>query len=92
MDRKRLHVLEKRILRKRVTGSSLPFWAPVFLVSSEKGLHKRFAFIFESLFPRPEIMRQIFPDSTDRRVWKLYLMRVLETMKRIVKGRGGKDK
>ena len=89
-DRKRLHVLEKRILRERIKGGSLPFWAPVFLVSSEKGLHKRFTFLLESLFPRPEIMRQIFPDSMDRRLWQLYLMRVLELLKRIVKKRGWK--
>ena len=83
MDRKRLHVLEKKILRKRVTGGSLPFWAPVFLVSSEKGLRERFTFVFESLFPRTEIMRQIFPDSMDRRLWQLYLLRIIQVMKRI---------
>lgn len=81
-DRKRLHVLEKRILRERVTGNSLPFWAPVFLVSSEKGLHRRFTFLFESLFPREEIMRQIFPDSMDRKLWQQYILRVLQVIKR----------
>jgi hypothetical protein len=90
-DRKRLHVLEKRILRERVAGNSLPFWAPVFLVSSEKGLYRRFTFLFESLFPREEIMRQIFPDSMDRKLWQLYLMRVLELLKKMVKGRGWKS-
>jgi hypothetical protein len=89
-DRKRPRVLEKRILRERIRGESLPFWAPVFLVSSEKGLYKRFAFIFESLFPRLEIMRQIFPDSMDRGLWQLYFMRVLEVLKRMVKRRGWK--
>jgi hypothetical protein len=38
MERKRLHLLEKRVLRERIKGNSLPFWAPVFLFSSEKGL------------------------------------------------------
>ena len=83
MERKRLHVLEKRILRKRITGGSIPFWAPVLFLSSEKGLRKRFTFIFESVFPRPEIMRQIFVGSSDRKVWQLYVMRVLELLKRI---------
>ena len=83
MERKRLHVLEKRILRERVTGNSLPFWAPVFLVSSEKGMRKRLTFLFESLFPRREIMRQIFPDSTDRKLWKQYILRVFQVIKRI---------
>lgn len=83
MERKRLHLLEKRVLRGRIKGDSLPFWAPVFLFSSEKGLRKRFLFIFESVFPRPEIMRQIFVKSKDRKVWLLYLMRVLEVIRRI---------
>jgi hypothetical protein len=83
MQRKRIHFLEKRILRKRITGPSLPFWAPVFLFSSEIGWRNRFLFIFENVFPRPEIMRQIFVDSRDRRLWQLYLMRVLELLKRI---------
>jgi hypothetical protein len=83
MQRKRLHTLEKRILRKRITGASLPFWAPVFLVSSEIGLRHRFLFIFENVFPRPEIMRQIFVDSMDRRLWQLYLKRVVGLLKRI---------
>ena len=85
MQRKRLHVLEKRILRKRVAGASLPFWAPVFLFSSEIGLRHRFLFIFENVFPRPEIMRQIFVDPTDRRLWQLYLKRVLELLKRLIR-------
>ncbi|MGD9033689.1 MAG: nucleotidyltransferase family protein [Desulfobacteraceae bacterium] len=83
MERKSLHVLEKRILRKRMTGGSIPFWAPVLFLSSEKGLRKRFTFIFESVFPRPEIMRQIFVGSSDRKVWQLYVMRGLELLKRI---------
>ena len=82
VERKRLNVVEKRILRKRVTGGSLPFWAPVFLFSSEKGMRKRFTYIFESMFPRPEVMRQIFVDSTDRGLWQLYLMRILQVIKR----------
>ena len=82
VERKRLNVVEKRILRKRVTGSKLPFWAPVFLFSSEKGVRRRFRFIFESVFPRPEVMRQIFVDSTDRGLWQLYLMRVLQIIKK----------
>jgi hypothetical protein len=51
-------------------------------VSSEKGLHKRFTFLLESLFPRPEIMRQIFVDATERGLWQLYLMRVLQVIRR----------
>jgi hypothetical protein len=83
LERKRLHVLEKKVLRERIKGDSLPFWAPVLLFSSEKGLKKRFSFIFESVFPRPEILRQIFVDSPGLKVWQLYLMRVLQVIKKI---------
>jgi hypothetical protein len=82
MERKRLHLLEKRVLRERIKGNSLPFWAPVFLFSSEKGLRRRSLFIFENVFPRPEIMRQIFVNSRDRKVWQLYIMRILEIINR----------
>ena len=83
MGRKRVHLLEKKILRWRIRGDSLPFWAPVFILSSEKGLRTRFSFVFESVFPRPEILRQIFVDSPDLKVWQLYLMRALQVIKRI---------
>ena len=83
MAKKRLHLLEKKVLRERIRGDSLPLWAPVFLFSSEKGLRKRFSFIVESIFPKPEIMRQMFADSSDRKIWQLYFMRVLEFIRRI---------
>ncbi len=82
-ERKRPHILERRVLKERIKGHSLPFWAPVFLFSSEKGLQRRFLFILESVFPRPEILRQIFADSTDVSPWRLYLKRVSQVLKRL---------
>lgn len=82
-ERKRPHILERRVLKERIKGHSLPFWAPVFLFSSEKGLQRRFLFILESVFPRPEILRQIFADSTDVSSWRLYLKRVSQVLKRL---------
>ena len=78
VERKRLHFLEKKILRERIKRDSLPIWASLFLFSSGKGLHKRLSFILETLFPRPEILRQVFVNSPDLKVWQLYYMRVLQ--------------
>jgi Uncharacterised nucleotidyltransferase len=74
----KLHVLEKKILKTRIKGKSLPIWAPVFLFSSGLGFKNRLFFVLESLFPRPEILRQVFAASPDLKVWQLYLKRMLQ--------------
>jgi hypothetical protein len=76
LERKRLGFLEKKTLEERIKRNSLPLWSPLLLISSRKGLKARFSFILETLFPRPEILRQVFPDSADRKVWVLYLKRI----------------
>jgi len=90
LERKRLHFLEKKVLRGRIKSNSLPVWASLVLFSSGKGLRKRFSFILETLFPRPEILRQVFVDSPGLKVWQLYYMRVLQLfgmIKMSLKGR-----
>jgi len=92
LERKRPHLLEKKVLAERIKGHSLPIWAPLVLFSSGKGLQKGFSLVFETLFPRPEILRQVFVDSPDRKVWQLYCMRVLQLfgmIKLSLKGREG---
>jgi hypothetical protein len=78
LERKRLGFLEKKALEERIKRDSLPLWSPLLLISSRKGLKARFSFILETLFPRPEILRQVFPDSADRKVWVLYLKRIMQ--------------
>jgi hypothetical protein len=78
LERKRLHFLEKKALRERIQGASLPVWASLLLFSSGKGLRRRFSFILETLFPRQEILRQVFAHSPGVAVWQLYLMRLLQ--------------
>ncbi len=93
VERKRLHLLEKKVLRGRIKKDSLPVWASLLLFSSGKGLQKRLSFILETLFPRPEILRQVFVDSPDLKVWQLYYMRVLQLfgmIKMSLKGKGVK--
>jgi len=74
----RLNVLEKHLLRKRTRGNSLPQWAPLVLFSPEKGVRKRLMFTMETLFPRPDILRQVFERSPGRTAWHLYALRVLQ--------------
>jgi hypothetical protein len=70
--------LERYILQKRLDGKPLPVWSPLLLFSSGKGIHKKTAFVFESLFPRPEVLRQVFANSPNLKVWQLYLKRALQ--------------
>jgi len=63
---------------ERLKSDSLPFWAPVILFTSGKGLKTRLLVMFETIFPRPEILRQTFPSSVVLTVWKLYWKRSLQ--------------
>jgi hypothetical protein len=76
----RLGPIEKKILGQRIQGSALPPWGPAFLFSSGKGLVKGFPIFLESLFPRPEILRQIFPQSNHLGAPRLYLKRAVQLL------------
>jgi hypothetical protein len=78
LERKRLHFLEKKVLRERAKRDSLPVWAPLLLFSTGRGLQKHISFFMENLFPRPEILRQVFTDFPDCKVWHLYWKRVVQ--------------
>ncbi len=80
LERKRLGLLGKKALEERIKRDSLPIWSPLLLISSRKGLKARFFFILETLFPRPAILRQVFPDYADRKVWELYWKRVVQLL------------
>ncbi len=75
LDVKRLNRLERMILENRLNGRPLPVWSPMLLFTSGKGLLKKAALIFESLFPRPQILRQVFANTPHLKVWQLYLRR-----------------
>jgi hypothetical protein len=64
------------ILEKRSNGHPLPQWSPLLLLSGGKGLRKRLALGFETLFPRPEILRQVFADASQLSVRQIYWKRV----------------
>lgn len=89
LQQNRLNSLEKEILRRRKKKGSLPLWGPVLLFSSQLGPGERLAFFFENLFPRTEILRQVFPSPPDLKPWQLYGKRSLQLLgmfKRAFKG------
>lgn len=70
-----LNTVEKKILRQRIKKGSLPEWSTLFLLSPGKGLKKRFTFIAETLYPRPDILRQVFSDTPALNTRRLYTKR-----------------
>lgn len=83
LEKRKLHFLEKKALRQRMEKGFLPTWAPVILFYSGKGLGKRFSLIFETLFPRPEILRQVFTDPPDLKVRQLYWRRIIQLLSKV---------
>jgi hypothetical protein len=80
---RRLKWLERLILEKRMDGRPLPNWAPLLLFTAGKNLKTRTHFVFETLFPRPEILRQVFANSANLNVWHLYLKRVRQLVSQV---------
>jgi hypothetical protein len=78
LEVEQLSFVEKRVLGRRNRGDSLPVWAPLVLASSVKGFWKRLHFALETLFPRPQILRQVFPNSTQCSAPHLYLKRIIQ--------------
>jgi len=68
---------ERRVLTRRINGKPIPDWCQLVLISAGIGLRERLIFIGETLFPRPKILRQVFPNcqnSSDRQLyWKRFL-------------------
>jgi len=79
-----ISLLEKKILNLRIKKGALPEWAPLIFFSGEKNLKKQTMYIFETLFPRPAILRQGFKDYPNLKVWQLYVMRVFQLAGRAV--------
>ena len=75
---RRLGLLQKEILRRRKKKAALPLWGPVFLFSSHLRPGNRLAFLFENIFPRTEVLKQVFPTPPDLRPWQLYGKRALQ--------------
>ncbi|MDY6954303.1 MAG: nucleotidyltransferase family protein [Thermodesulfobacteriota bacterium] len=83
LGKKKLHTLEERVLRQRIEKGALPAWSHLLFFSPEHGLHRTVPYLLETLFPRPEIMRQVFEHSPRLHVWQLYCMRVFQLLGKI---------
>jgi hypothetical protein len=94
LAKRKLHALEKRVLRQRVTKGTLPPWSHLLLFSPGKRVHKTIPYILETLFPRPEIMRQVFEHSQGLCVWQLYCLRPIQLLGKIkmsIRGSGSRS-
>ena len=80
----RLGRFERRVLARRACRGALPIWAPLVYFSPQRGVKQRLVSIFESLFPRPEIIRQIFQD-TQTSLWRLYCRRFGQLVERVLR-------
>jgi hypothetical protein len=72
--------LEKKILHRRIEGRSIPTWAQLIMISNGRRFKERLSFFYETLFPRPEVLRQVFANSPQLSVPQLYWRRVLQMM------------
>ena len=72
--------LEKRILHRRIEGRSIPTWAQLIMISNGRSMRERLSFFIETLFPRPEVLRQVFANAPQLSVPQLYWRRVLQVM------------
>ncbi len=73
-----LSVLERHLLRRRRQGP-LPKWSSLVLLHAGSGLNQ-LAFALESMFPRPEVLRQVFPGREDLKNWQLYALRIRQLL------------
>lgn len=71
---------ERRVLNRRINGSRIPTWCQLVLISAGKGIRERISFVNETLFPRPKILRQVFPNSLHLSDGQLYWKRVLQIL------------
>lgn len=71
---------ERRVLTRRINGQPISTWSQLLLISAGKRLRDRISFVRETLFPRPAILRQVFPQESDSNDGQLYWKRVLQIL------------
>jgi hypothetical protein len=69
--------LEKWTLRRRKHQGALPRWSTLVLFSAGMGSGK-WPFIWETFFPKPKVLEQVFPESARLPAWRLYLKRLFQ--------------
>ena len=72
--------IERRALGRRIKGRPLSTATQLYLISAGRSLRERIALVTETLFPRPKILRQVFPDAPNIGDQALYWKRVLQIL------------
>ena len=75
-----LKTWERHILEKRKKKGQLPVWAPLLLMPVNLGFSQKARFVYENLFPAPQVLRQIFSSGNHLKNWQLYGLRVLQLL------------
>ena len=73
--------IEKKILHRRIEGYPIPTWAQLMMISNGRKFGERLSFLYETLFPRPEVLRQVFANAPHLSVPQLYWRRMLQVIK-----------
>jgi hypothetical protein len=77
----KLTALGRYLLRMR-KKRPLPKWSSLELLAAGSRI-RQLEFAFESTFPRPEILRQVFTDRLDLSDWQLYGLRVRQLLRMV---------
>ena len=75
-----LKTWEMGILEKRRIKGQLPVWAPLALMPVNLVFSQKVRFVYENLFPAPQVLRQIFSSGSSLKNWQLYGLRVLQLL------------
>jgi hypothetical protein len=73
--------IEKKILHRRMEGHPISTWAQLMMISNGRKIGERISFLYETLFPRPEVLRQVFANAPHLSVPQLYWRRMLQVIK-----------
>jgi hypothetical protein len=73
-----LSAVQRYLLRMRKRGA-LPKWSSLALLSAGNRV-RQLEFALESMFPRPEVLRQVFADRIGLSDWQLYGLRVRQLL------------
>ena len=77
-----LAFLETILLKQRIKNGALPEWAPLIFYSRKTDLKGQLRYILETLFPRPDILRQSIKNSAHMKAWQLYGLRFFDLGRR----------
>jgi hypothetical protein len=73
------------VLERRAKRGALPRHAPLLFFTAKQGLGARASFILETLFPRPEVLRQIIHDGDKIGTGRLYWRRFCQLVERTIR-------